>query len=89
MLGDTELFVMYRWILAGVCTVYTMVCVGQSLWRWLDYFGSSRRTMVLGRYAGVLMLRLRLRRFGWELGQIAVLLAILCYVVYLHRSVSV
>ena len=88
MAGDGELFVLYRWLLAIVGAVYTVVQTGRSLWRWLGYFGSSRRTAVLGRYTGLLLLRVRLRRLAWDLGQIAVLLAVLGYVIYLHRTLG-
>ena len=88
MSGDVDLFVLYRWLLAIVCTVYTVVRTGQSLWRWLAYFSSSRHTAVLGRYTALLLVRLRARRFGWELCQIAVLLAVLGYVIHLHRGLA-
>ncbi len=88
MVGDVDLFVLYRWLLAIVCTVYTVVRTGQSLWRWVDFFGSSRRTAVLGHYTGVLLLQVRVRRFAWDLCQIAVLVAVLGYVVHLHRTLS-
>ena len=86
MPGKVDLFDLYRWLLAIVCAVYTVVCVWQSLWRWLNYFGSSRHTAFLGRYAGVLLLRMRFRRFAWDLCQIAVLLAMLGVVLYRHRG---
>jgi hypothetical protein len=88
MAGDVDLFVLYRWSLAIVCAVYTVVRTGQSLWGWLAFFSQSRRTAVLGRYAGVLLLRTRMQRFAWELGQIAVLSAVLGYVIYLHRTLG-
>ena len=85
---DIDLFVLYRWLLATVCAVYTAVRTWQSLWRWLGYFGSSRHRAVMGHYAGVLLLRIRLRRLTWELCQIGVLLAALVYVIYLHRTLD-
>ena len=88
MLDRLDLFEFYRWLLAIVCAVYTVVQVARSLWVWLAWFGSSRQTAVLGRYTAVLLLRLRLRRFARDLGQIVVLLAMLAGVLYLHRWVG-
>ena len=83
---ELDLFVTFRWLLATVCTVYAAVCICRSLWGWLMYFGSSRQTLVLGRYTAVLLLRLKIRRFAGELLQIAVLLILLGLVVYLHHG---
>ena len=85
MLADLDLFVTFRWTLATVCTIYAVVVTVQSLWDWLAWFSSSRETAVLGRYTLVLLLRLRLRRFGWELLQIVGLVILFTGVVYLHR----
>lgn len=83
---ELDLFVTFRWMLATVCTVYAGVCIWQSLWGWLNYFNSSRQTAVLGRYTAVLLLRLKIRRFAVELFQIAVLLAVLSLMLYLHHA---
>ena len=88
MADQADLFVMYRWLLATVCTVYAVVCIARSLWQWLIYFAQSRPQVVLGHYAGALLLRTRVQRFGWDFVQIAGLLAILGYVVYLHHRVA-
>ena len=85
MTAEFDLFFVFRWILVTVCTIYAAAQVGQSLWRWLDYFAGSRRTAVLGHYVMVQLLRLRLRRFGFELLQIVVLLVVLGCLVYGHR----
>lgn len=85
MLADYDLFVMFRWSLATVCTIYAVVVTIRSLWGWLGWFAGSRETAVIGRYTLVLLLRLRLRRFGWELFQIVTLLVLFTGVVYLHR----
>ena len=85
---EPDLFVMYRWLLVIVCTVYTLLCLGQTLFGWLLYFGQSRRTQVLGHYAFVLLLRTRFRRFSRDLWEIGALLAILGVVVYLHRGLE-
>jgi len=88
MLGDLDFFVLYRWALATVCAIYAAVRSGQSLWRWLGYFSSSRHTAVLGRYAGILLLRLKIRRFTSDFCQIALLLLVLGCVVYWHRVLN-
>jgi hypothetical protein len=69
--------------------VYTLLCMGQALLNWLDYFSQSRHTQVLGHYAVVLLLRTRVRKFSSDLWQIGALLAILAAVVYAHRGLQV
>ena len=83
---EPDLFEMYRWVLMIICGVYTLACLGQTLFGWLDYFSQSRRTQVLGHYAVVLLLRARVRRFARDLWQIGVLLAIFVGLVYAHRG---
>jgi hypothetical protein len=85
---DLDLFQMYRWLLALVCTVYAAVVTVRSLGSWLAYFRESRQTAVLGRYTLVLLLRMRLRRFGGELIQIGLLLVVLIGLIYAHRGVG-
>jgi hypothetical protein len=84
MPGDVDLFVLYRWFLATVCLIYAMVRLGYSLGQWLSYFGRSRRTTVLGHYVGVMLLRVRMKRYVWDLCQIGLLLAVLGYIIYAH-----
>lgn len=85
MLPEVDLFYVFRWLLAVVGTVYTLVCTGQSLYRWLAYFSSSRQTAILGRYTLVLLLRTRGRRFAWELCRIGFLVAVFVSLIYIHR----
>ena len=85
MAVDFDLFIVYRWLLALVCTIYVVVTVGQSLLGWWIYFHGSRYTAVLGRYTAVLLLRIRIRRFAWDLCQIVVLLVVLGAILYGHR----
>ncbi|MHC4442129.1 MAG: hypothetical protein ACYTF1_01625 [Planctomycetota bacterium] len=84
VLGNIDLFHMFRWMLATVCTVYVIVCTFKSIVAWLKYFQSSRETAVMGRYATLLLIRLRFRRFFWDLCQILILTAILAWVLYAH-----
>ena len=86
--GDLDLFEMFRWLLAVVCSVYTVVVTWRSLAGWLDYFQTSRETAVLGRYTLVLLLRMRFRRFAGELVQIVALTVVLVLLLYAHRGWS-
>ena len=88
MLPEFDLFAVYRWTLATMCTVYVVVVTVHSLLGWLWYFGSSRYTAVMGRYASVLLLRIRIRRFAWNLLQIVFLLAVFGGIVYAHYSIA-
>lgn len=83
-----DLFDLYRWGLATVCVVYTLVRTWQVLHQWLGYFRSSRQAKVLGRYVMVQLLRLRFRRFAFDFIQIVVLLALLLYVVRWHTMIG-
>jgi hypothetical protein len=85
MLADLEIFATFRWLLAIVCTVYTIIVTLQTLRNWLVYFMSSRRYQILGRYTLALLLRVRARQFAGELLQIGGLLAALLFLVYAHR----
>ena len=53
MIPEFDLFVVFRWGLATVCTVYSVIRIWQTLWSWLDYFASSRKTAVVGQYVAV------------------------------------
>lgn len=83
-----DLFYFWRWILVAVCTIYTIVRLGQSLWGWYGFLWSEGRSMVLMRhYAFVQVLRLRVHRFTLELAQIAVLAGLLAAISWIHRYV--
>jgi len=84
VLAEFDLFTTFRWGLAVVCTIYTIVVTWQSLWSWLEWFRSSPETARLGRYTAALLVRIRLRRFTWELLQIAALTVAFFYIVHLH-----
>jgi hypothetical protein len=86
MWHDLDLFDIFRWLLAVVCSVYAVVVTVRSLLSWLEYFASSRETAILGRYTLALLLRLRMRRFAGELLQIAGLTVVLVLLLYAHRS---
>jgi hypothetical protein len=82
--AEVDPFTLFRWLLAIVGTVYTLVCTGQALHRWFDFFGSSREKALLGRYTLVLLLRTQFRHFAGELCQIVFLLAALAGLLYVH-----
>ncbi len=84
MVGELNIFETYRWSLGIVCTIYAAVLTWQWLWGWLVWFGSSRPTAILGRYASLMVFRIRVLRFGWELAQIVGLLILFFYIVRLH-----
>jgi hypothetical protein len=88
MLADLQIFATFRWILAIICTVYTLIVTGQTLRNWLLYFMAGRHHQILGRYTLYLLLRVRLKQFAWELTQIAGWLAVLLLLVYAHRWVE-
>lgn len=85
MLAEAQLFATFRWLLAIVCSVYTIIVCGQTLLGWLAYFGSSRHTAILGRYTLALILRVRAKQFAGELLQIGALLVMLAALLYAHR----
>jgi hypothetical protein len=81
---DIEIFDLWRYLLTTVVTIYVAVYMLRTLWSWLIYFRSSRRTTVMGHYALVLLLRARVRRFDGEMLAIGLLLMLLGAVVGLH-----
>jgi hypothetical protein len=85
MLADAQIFATYRWLLAVICTIYTLIVTWQTLRSWLLYFASGRQSQILGRYTVALLLRVRLRRFAWELAQIGGLTAVLILLLYAHE----
>lgn len=87
MLAQYDLFQFFRWQLAVILTIYAGITTGQWLLGWLKWFASSRQTAVLGRYASVLLLRIKFRRFAMELLQIVALLVAFGFVVYLNHLV--
>ena len=84
-LADMDLFDTYRWLLAIICTVYSVIVIWQWLANYLQWFQSSRHLQRVGGYAALLLLRLRIRRFALELLQIVGLTVLFFYVVHLHH----
>ena len=88
LLADLELFGTFRWLLATICTLYAVIVTWNWLGGQLQWFRSSRELQRVGSYTVVLLLRTRIRRFGFELLQIAALTVLFAYIIYLHRVVG-
>lgn len=88
LLADLDLFDTFRWLLAIICTVYAVIVTWNWLWSYLNWFRSSREMRRVGSYAAVLILRIRVLRFGFELLQIAALTALFFYIVHLHHLIE-
>jgi len=85
MLGDRDLFELWRVVLATICGVYATVVTVRSLWGWTAFLSGSDRTMTLMRsYLVVHLLRLRGGRFARELAWIGSYLAILIGLLFWH-----
>ncbi len=87
ILASWSLFELFRWQLALICTIYAAIVTWQWLWGWLNYFGTSRQTAMLGRYATLLLVRVRLRRFVLELVQIIALTVLFFYIVHWNHLI--
>lgn len=82
--AEIDIFHLYRWSLAVVVAVYTVVCTWRTVSQWLLYMREDRRAAILGRYTLTLLLRMKWHRFAGELIQIGVLLGVLASLVGLH-----
>ena len=81
-----DLFYLFRYALVMICTVYTVLQIGHTLWGWHVYLTPSRRqTAALRQYIIVQLLRMRIGRFIPDLIKIVVLTGLLAYLVWLHR----
>lgn len=89
MSADVDLFAVYRWLLAIVCTVYATLQLARTAFSWAAFFWEpAAHRDVLRHYAEVQLLRVRLRRFGGGLLQIAALLCVLFGLLWLHRRLG-
>ena len=80
-----DLFDLYRDLLALVVGTYVVVRTLNFIWRWQLATGSAPRLEgLLRRYLVVSVLRLRVRRFVFELGQVFLLIGVLSYLAWLH-----
>lgn len=79
-----DLFDFYRFLLSVLVGSYATVRLVTFIWR-LQYigFGDPRARGLLRQYLLIQMLRVRFRRFAWDLLQIALLLVV--FILLLHR----
>ncbi|NLX03596.1 MAG: hypothetical protein GXY33_00475 [Phycisphaerae bacterium] len=81
-------FFFFRRILVIFATLYSGLILARAGWRWFKYlYFPDRSRQLLRRYLFIQLMRVRLRRFGGDLLQIAGLLAIMGLVIWLHRFV--
>ena len=81
-----DVFFLWRWTLAVVGAVYTVLRAIQSLSRLLTWLEPSNRlSRIKGHYVILHLLRLRLRDFWWELLGIGLLLIGLIVVIRMHN----
>lgn len=82
----TTLFDLYRRLLAIVVGTYCVVRTVYTVWRWQNPGGDGDSSeAIFRRYLVTILLRARLRRFWFDLYQIAGLVAVLGYLLYLHH----
>ena len=80
-----DLFEFYRYMLAVLVTVYSVVRLTLFIWRWQGAAGRARGgSEIVYRYLVVLLLRARFRRFAYELAVIGGLLLILAVLIIMH-----
>lgn len=85
---DFDPFYLFRYLLCVVCTIYTAARTGQTLLRWQRWLWADGRSQALvRRYLMAQLVRVRLRRFGLDVLQIVVLLAVLWQVILLHERI--
>lgn len=78
-----DLFESYRFLLIVVGSSYSAVRTAHALQRW--YGSQDRLDAMMRRYVHVHLLRIRLRRFLFDILMIVGLLALLAEIVWLHR----
>ena len=85
---DFDPFYLFRYLLCVVCTIYATARTGQTLLRWQRWLWADGRSQTLvRRYLAAQLVRVRLRRFGFDVLQIVVLLAVFWQVVLLHERI--
>jgi len=85
---DFDLFYLFRYFLCVVCTIYAAARTGQTLLRWQQWLWADGRSQALvRRYLMAQLVRVRLRRFGFDVLQIIVLLAVFWQVILLHERI--
>ena len=80
-----NLFEFFRFMLTVLVTTYTIIRLITFIWRWEDAVGGAHGgTAVFYRYLGVLLLRMRFRRFLYELVTLGGLTAVLALLILFH-----
>ena len=80
-----DLFHLFRAALVTVCSIYALLQIGSTLRRLNLYLTPTRRDRAMLRgYIMVHLVRLRVRRFAFDLMEILILLGALIYIVRLH-----
>ncbi len=80
-----DLFDFYRQVLLIVAGTYTVLQTTNFVLRWRMATTAAGRTEALARrYLVVQLLRVRLRRFAFDFLQLAVLIGVLAYLLWLH-----
>lgn len=81
----TEIFDLYRRLLGILLAVYGLVNLLNFVLKWREAMSRAGRSeAVLRRYLVTTVLRVRLRKFGFDFVQIGLLAAILVGVLWLH-----
>ena len=82
---EIGLFALYRRLLMIVVGTYTVIRFLQFIWRWRAGGLAARgHERLLRHWVESSMARLRIRRFGFDAFQIALLTAILLYLLWLQ-----
>ena len=85
MMPEVDLFAMYRRLLLILVGTYVVMRLIQAIWRWrADTLAAGRPEALLRRWAELSVLRVRMRRFTFDVLQIAVLAGTLFYVLWLQ-----
>ncbi len=84
-----DIFGVYRTTLAIVFGCYAIVRTARTLWHWqVGTRRAGRREALMRRFLLTSVVRVRLRRFWFDLVQIAVLLAVFAYLVALQSPIE-
>jgi len=85
VIGDFDLFSLYRSLLGIFVSIYVVVHLIQSIWRWGFRPFEHRWANVMRRYVILLLLKTPTRRFALELLQIGGLMVILVWLISYHH----
>ena len=82
---EIDLFAFYRRLLLVLVSTYGVIRLIQFIWRWrAGGLGARRHEAMVRHWVELSVLRLRFRRFAFDVLQIVVLATILAYVVWLQ-----